>query len=321
MARFLFRRWLAPLLLIVLPVRGDIPWPHRPTEDSQTLKPEISVDLPLGLPYARARLFVDDVDVTEHTVRTSLFVTYRPELPLEKGPHRVRLQIGETQHDWSFQVVGRQLIEGCVYTAPADSHAFGKVNVEMRGIAHGKAWAELTGFPEHHKLNEDKGGLYRGSFKIPARLAGRSARVECFLQRGDELDRQTCPGELKLAALELKLSWTAPLNNSRVESPVRVEGQAVPDSLVKIQIHPFFRDGIAFGTLPADSTESVRSDAEGRFSLVYTFPPKLQRLAVRLRAVVMDERGNASPHAELILSQGAAASKLPPLNTEVPSVP
>ena len=310
---------LVLVLLLVLPGFA-LEWAHQPSSGARvaSFRPEIALYFPPGtpLPYQQARMFLDDREVTADCTKTGLFISFRPVNPLQRGSHQVRVEVGETRQSWDFEVIGSKLIQGCVFEVPARTKAFDRVKVEMRGQTRGKAWAELVGYPEKYPLKETR-GLYRGGFKVPAKLAGKSAQIEVFLDHDQLLDRQLCEGQLTIAAQNLSVSWLTPLNGSTVESRVKAEGQALPDCTVEIKVKTFFRDGVDFGKLPPNSRHVVKCDAEGKFVFEYNFPAGLPRLGVTLVAVAHDAMDNASEPVGLLLYLGRKVS-LPPLRTDLP---
>jgi hypothetical protein len=307
------------LLLLVFPA-GALEWTHQPASGAQVIsfRPEIALYFPAGtsLAHQKARMFLDDQDVTDECVKTGLFISYRPQKPLRRGPHQVRVEVGENRQSWDFEVVGSKLIQGCVFDVPAQTKAFDKVKVEMRGQTRGKGWAELVGYPDKYPLKEVR-GLYRGEFKVPAKLAGKSAQVEVFLEHQDQLDRQFCEGLLTIAAQNLSVQWLNPENGATVEQRVRAQGQALPECSVEIRVKTFFRDGVEFGKLPPPSRHTVKCDSEGKFVFDYSFPGGLPRLGVTLVAVAYDPMENRSEPAGLLLYLGRSV-KLPPLRHDAP---
>ena len=291
-------------------------WSCQPASGTQlkTLTPEIHLSWPPGtlVAYKQARLWLDDREVSSELIRTSLFLSYRPKEPLQRGLHRVRFEAGEHQQAWEFEVVGISLIQNSVFKVVSPTHLFDPIEVELRGVPRGKAWATLEGLPDQYPLKEDKRGVYRGRFKTPARMAGRTVRVEVFLRKEADLDRQFCDGSISVAAPNLQLEWSSPAPASQVSEQFVAEGKTLPDHAVEVATLFFFRDGVAFGKLPPESVTRMRSDAEGRFRVTVDFPKSLPRLGVRLLARVKDERDNSSPLAELILLQ-APRGGLPPL--------
>lgn len=309
------------LLLLCLngPARA-LEWAHQPSSGAQvtSFRPEVALYFPPGTPlaYGQARMFLDQREVTADCVRTGLFISYRPSEPLQRGRHEVRVEVGEIRQHWEFEVVGSKLISGCVFSAPPLPKAFDKVKVEMRGEKGGKAWAQLVGYPEKYPLTE-KRGLYRGEFKIPAKLAGASAPVELFLEYDGQLDRQLCEGQLAIAAQNLTVEWVSPEHGATVEKTLRACGKTLPECQVEVFIKLFFRDGVEFGKLPPDSKKIVKADESGNFAFDFSFPQGLQRLGVSFTAVARDANDNVSKPAGLLLYQGRSGG-LPPLRTDLP---
>lgn len=303
---------------------SDTLWQHHPGSDAQVreLTPEISVILPLGasLPYRDARILLDGKDVSAASVKTALLITYRPTVPLSRGPHQVEVQLGGQTQTWGFEVVGQPLITGCIFSAPPVVKPFDRVDVEVRGEVRGKAWAELVGFPEKYALKEKLRGNYRGHFKVPAKLHGHEAQVEVFLEKDGALDRQICPGKLAVAAPHMTVQWMTPADGAVVEPRFRAVGKTLPGTPVTIKARLFFRDGVEFGKLPKESVQQVQADREGRFAYEFSFPPGLPRLGVRLRAQVQDAGGTQTPESDVVLFQGRAAG-LPQLQHELPPAP
>lgn len=299
-------------------------WRHNPGTGQQVaeFQPEISVYLPLagGLPYQQARLFVDGADVSSSCIKTSLLLTYRPERPLTRGSHQVRLELGGEQQEWSFEVVGTSLISGCVFQAPPMVQPFDKIGVEVTGVPRAKVWAELVGLSERFPLKEKRRGHYQGLLKVPARAGTDNAQIEVFLQKDDQMDRQLCPGRLSMATPALAVEWLSPPNGGVVEREFRALGKAAPGSTITIKARLFFRDGVEFGKLPREATERLVADEQGRFAYSFVFPSGLPRLGVRLKAQARDAAGNTSPAIDLVLFQGRNGG-LPPLRTELPTVP
>lgn len=317
--------WFAGAVALTLGLAwADTVWQHRPGSDAQVkeLTPEISVILPLGasLPYRQATITVDGRDVSADCVKTALLITYRPSQPLTRGLHQVQVAIGGQQQAWSFEVVGQPLIAGCIFAAPPAVKPFDRVDVEVRGEARGKAWAELVGFPEKYELKEKLRGNYRGHFKVPAKLTGRDAQVEVFLQKEGALDRQICPGKLAIAAPNLTVAWLTPADGAVVEPRFRAVGKTLPGTRVTIKARLFFRDGVEFGKLPKETVQDIKADREGRFAYEYAFPPGLPRLGLRLRAQGHDAGGTASPESDVVVFQGRATA-LPQLHQELPPAP
>lgn len=321
----LSRRWVLgfSLVLLTLGQVGAVEWPHQPGSGAQlkTFTPEITLSWPPGTPvaYKQARLWLDDREVGPDLIKTSLFLSYRPREPLQRGTHRVRVEVGEHRQDWEFEVIGAELIKGHVFKVVSPTHVFDPIDVEVQGVPRGKAWATLEGFPEKYDLKESKRGVYRGRFKTPARMAGKTARVEVFLRKDDQLDRQFCDSSISVAAPNLQVDWVSPAPASSVEAEFVAEGKTLPEHPVEVATLFFFRDGVAFGKLPPESVTRLHSDGEGRFRVSVAFPKGLPRLGVRLLALVKDEQDNRSPLAELILLQ-APRGGLPPLKTTSPSV-
>lgn len=314
-----------PFVLFLLLIFLNLPalaleWAHQPStgEKMVSLTPEIALYWPAGssLPYRQARLYLDEVEVSSECLRTGMFISYKPPKPLQRGPHKVRVEVGETVQAWDFEVIGSTFIKGCVFTAPFKPRAFDKIVVEMKGRPMGKAWVELTGFPEKYKMLEERGS-YKTSVKIPAKLAGKSCRVEVFLEKEGELDRQLCEGTLTIAAPDLTIRWDSPENGSSVDKVLIARGVTVPEATVELHVHPFFRDGVDFGKLPADSHPKVKADAEGKFQYEYKFPTGFPRLAVTIIAVARDVNENASQPAGLLLYLKSSGG-LPPLKVKAP---
>lgn len=296
-------------------------WVREPSEGAKihSFRPQIALYFPPGsaVPHQQARMYLDDREVTGECLKTGLFISYRPQRPLLRGQHHVRVELGEKaspkNYDWSFEILGSSLIQGCVFEVPPLTRAFDKVKVEVKGQTRCKGWVEIVGYPEQYPLKE-KRGLYRGEFKVPAKLAGQSAAVEVFLEKDDQLDRQLCEGQLTIGALDLTLEWLQPAHESTVPRSFRAEGKALPGSTVELRVKTFFRDGVEFGKLPPDARHFLKVDSEGRFHFDYSFPPGLPRLAVTLVAVARDASGNQSQPAGLLLYQGNR-SELPPIRT------
>ena len=307
------------VLLLALPALG-LEWAHQPSSGAQvaSFRPEVALYFPPGtpLPHQQARMFVDDREVSDDCVKTGLFISYRPKHPLLRGLHHVRVEVGDVRQNWDFEVIGSKLIQGCVFEVPANTKAFDKVKVEMHGQTRGKAWAELVGYPEKYPMKE-KRGLYRGDFKVPAKLAGKSTQVEVFLEHEELLDRQLCEGKLTIAAQNLTVEWTTPVNGSNVDKVVLARGQTLPDCTVEIRVKTFFRDGVEFGKLPPPSRQRVSVDSEGKFSFEYKFPSGLPRLGVTIIAVAHDAMENVSQPAGLLLYLQPSGG-LPPLRTDLP---
>jgi hypothetical protein len=292
-------------------------WPHQPADQAQltTFKPEIAVQWPLGtnLPVKSARLFLDDLEVTKECLRNQMFLSFRPTTPLRRGPHQVRVEVADQKQSWSFEVIGTKLIETSVLQLPPGKlEIFDKIEVELKGVPRGKAWAEIVGFPETYKLKEGKRGYYRGQFKLPAKVAGHTTSIEVFLEKDGDLDRQVVEGKVSLAAIDLKLDWLSPAAGAKVDSPVEVEGKTVPGARVDIVAKAFFKDGVEFGKLPPPTRAELKADAEGKFRFTYEFPKGIPRLGVLISATAMDEAENRSPASNLILFLGPR-SALPPL--------
>ncbi|MFN8608855.1 MAG: hypothetical protein U0931_15080 [Vulcanimicrobiota bacterium] len=313
-----------PFLLIFMWLWLGLPaaaleWAHQPSSGEKvvSLHPEIALYWPTGasLPYRQARMFLDEAEVSAECLRTGMFISYKPPRPLMRGIHKVRVEVGETRQDWDFEVVGSSFIKGCVFTAPFKPRAFDKIKVEMKGRNMGKAWVELTGFPDKYKMLEER-GKYDVTFKIPAKLAGKSCKVEVFLEKDGELDRQFCEGQLTIAAPDLSIRWNVPENGATVDKVFMARGVTVPEATVELHVHTFFRDGVDFGNLPPDQHPKIKADSEGNFSYEYRFPPGLPRLAVTIIAVARDAFENASKPEGLLLFMKAPGG-LPPLKTEV----
>ena len=312
---FVFWLWL----FFLSPVQA-LEWAHQPSTGEQvvSLRPEIALYWPAGtpLPFRQARMFLDDLDVSQECLRTGMFISYKPAKPLQRGLHKVRVEVGETRQNWDFEVVGSAFIKGCVFTAPYKPRAFDKISVEMRGRNMGKAWVELTGFPEKYKMLEER-GLYKTTLKVPAKLAGKSCRVEVFLEKDGDLDRQLCEGQLTIAAADLLVNWSTPEHGATVEKSFIARGKTIPDATVQVHVHTFFRDGVDFGKLPEDVHTKVKSDADGNFQYHYTFPPGYPRLAVTIIAVARDSFDNPSKPVGLLLYMGTQGG-IPPLRTTIP---
>ncbi len=314
-----------PFVLILLWLFLQIPaqaleWAHQPStgEKIVSLTPEIALYWPAGasLPYRQARLFLDGTEVSSECLRTGMFISYKPAKPLQRGVHKVRVEVGETVQTWDFEVVGSAWIKGCVFTAPFKPRAFDKIVVEMKGRNMGKGWVELTGFPEKYKMLEERGS-YKTTVKIPAKLAGKSCRVEVFLERDGELDRQLCEGTLTIAASDLTLRWDSPENGSTVDKVLIARGATVPEATVELHVHTFFRDGVDFGKLPPDVHPKIKADGEGKFQYEYKFPPGYPRLAVTIIGVARDTFENTSQPAGLLLYLKTSGG-LPPLKIKTP---
>lgn len=306
-------------LLLKIPALA-LEWAHQPStgEKVVSLTPEIALYWPAGasLPYRQARVFLDEAEVSSDCLRTGMFISYKPPKPLQRGVHKVRVEVGEVVQAWAFEVVGSTFIKGCVFTAPFKPRAFDKIVVEMKGRPMGKAWVELTGFPEKYKMLEERGS-YKTPVKIPAKLAGKSCRVEVFLEKDGDLDRQLCEGTLTIAAPDLTIRWNSPENGSTVDKVLIARGVTVPEATVELHIHTFFRDGVDFGKLPPDVHPKVKADAEGKFQYEYRFPPGYPRLAVTIIGVARDTFENTSQPAGLLLYLKNSGG-LPPLRTDVP---
>lgn len=316
-----------PFVLILLLLLLNIPalaleWAHQPStgEKVVSLTPEIALYWPAGasLPYRQARLYLDDAEVSGESLRTGMFISYKPSKPLQRGVHKVRVEVADTVQSWDFEVVGSAFIKGCVFTAPFKPRAFDKIVVEMKGRNMGKGWVELTGFPEKYKMLEERGS-YKTTVKIPAKLAGKSCRVEVFLERDGDLDRQLCEGTLTIAAADLTIRWDTPENGSTVEKVLIARGVTVPEATVELHVHTFFRDGVDFGKLPPDVHPKIKADATGKFHYEYKFPPGFPRLAVTIIGVARDAFDNTSQPAGLLLYLKTSGG-LPPLKIKTPDL-
>lgn len=305
--------------LLVVPASA-LEWAHQPStgEKMVSLTPEIALYWPAGasLPYRQARLFLDEAEVSSDCLRTGMFISYKPAKPLQRGLHKVRVEVGDVVQAWDFEVIGSTFIKGCVFTAPFKPRAFDKIVVEMKGRNMGKAWVELTGFPEKYKMLEERGS-YKVLVKIPAKLAGKSCRVEVFLEKEGDLDRQLCEGTLTIAAPDLTIRWDSPENGSTVDKVLIARGVTVPDATIELHVHSFFRDGVDFGKLPPDTHPKIKADAEGKFQYEYKFPPGYPRLAVTIIGVAKDSFENTSQPAGLLLYLKNSGG-LPPLKVKTP---
>ena len=143
-------------------------------EDGKTLgeerRPNISANYKdeAGVNIAAVKLYVDESDVTSKAIIDSNFITYKPEVDLTDGSHKVKLTVediegNKSEAQWSFRVGTLNHYFGQLHAHTNISDGTGSLDEAYQWVK--KAGADYYAVTDHSNWfdNETKGSLADGS--------------------------------------------------------------------------------------------------------------------------------------------------------------
>lgn len=295
----------------VLAAEPDLPYSPAAGETVTEVRPVITVQFPRdgSLRAETARFWIGGREASSGVLRSPLFASYQPLLPMPEGPVQVRFQVrrqdgSSLEREWTFTIQPRSRITSVTHDAPDLLVEFEQLRVEMVAEPGGKAWFEIPDLCEV-PMKEVSEGVYQGSYQVKPRDYRLKTRVVGHLQFGPheshlEAERPvTLFGHLfRVRILEPKTGSTVPLNFT-------IRGITRPHARISVIPKLGFQDGMSapnrefgaassqVGSIPAEA------DEKGEFQVEYGLPIKIPGMQCVLTIVATDQEGNRSVPAEL----------------------
>lgn len=229
-------------------VRNMLPEPNTTVAQTQ---PSISAVLDdgagSGIDVSRAKLLVNNKDVTAEATVTANFVSYRPTQTLPAGQTTVSLTVVDragntTTEQWTFNIrAAADVIKSFTHSDLTNLQPGDVISVTMQAEAGGTASFSITRDGEKlrtQQMQEVTPGVYKGEYTIRRddNLAGASIVGSLTTKAGETYTTQA-QGQIGGVAGPLTAPVIqTPAQGAAVTSPLTISGTAPPNTEVRLRV-------------------------------------------------------------------------------------
>ena len=260
----------------------------------------VSVSGPLveTMNLAQAKLFVDGMDVTMHSLRTDRFLSYRPFSPPSPGPVNARLEFPNgVERSWAFQVAAPKVIESVTHSATDSLGEYEELVVTMEGEPGLKASFVLGDKDKEHPMTEASRGVYIGTYTVAPGDFYLGEPVTGQLYLGSRVEKLEAKEPVTLFGHLFRVVIFSPKSGSQTPKNFDIKGRTRPGS--KVTFVPdlsFNRNSRAPNTQGGggDGSFEARADEQGYFTVNYGVPISLPNLSVVMSVFATTPKGERS---------------------------
>lgn len=260
----------------------------------------VSVSGPLvdTMNLSQARLFVDDREVTMHTLRTDRFLSYRPLAPPTPGPLKARLEFPNgVERNWVFQVSAPQVITSVAHSATDSLGEYEELTVTLEGEPGLKASFLLGDEEKQHPMTETSRGVYVGTYTVQPGDFYLGEPVTGQLHLGSRVETARAKTPVTLFGHLFRVVVYSPKSGSQVPNNFDIKGRTRPKC--KVTFVPdlsFQRNSRAPNTQGSggDGSFETWADEEGFFTVNYGVPISLPNLSVVMSVFATTPKGERS---------------------------
>ena len=242
------------------------------------------------------RIKVNNKDVTDQSVITGMFVSYKPGDSLPVGENFVEvtfksLEDKTVDFKWSFYVKEFKPIKSVVHDAKTELMEKEKLNVTMEGFKNCKATFDIGAFKRNLPMKEVEPGVYKGTYQVKLNDHATRAPVICKLEMDDgSYYRMKAKETVDIEARFFKIKILTPQNETYVKQSFKLIGRTKPNTIVKVAT------GFTFGSsIPKPRGGiTIEVDENGRFEETLGFPISMSNMKMLVKAHAIDRKGNES---------------------------
>lgn len=277
-----------------------------PLPDSSVSRDDMMISISVSGPLAdtlnlsRARLFLDEKEVTAQCLRSDGFLTYRPLRAPEPGTVQARLEFPNgVERTWAFEIVAPQVIESVTHSATEDSLGeYEEFTVTMKAAPGYKA-RFLVGEDDkkNHPMVEESPGVYVGSYTVAPGDFYLGEPVIGELDLGQRVERKRADKPATLFGHLFRVVIFSPKSGSQTPNNFDIKGRTRPGSKVtfvpKLSFQATTRAPSTQGS-GGDGSFETRADDEGYFTVNYGVPISLPNLSVVMSVFATTPKGERS---------------------------
>ena len=270
------------------------------SRDDLMISVSVSGPLAEALNLSRARLFVDNAEVTAQCLRSDRFLSYRPLRTPAPGLLEARIEFPNgVERSWSFRVAEPQVIESVTHSAVGESLGeYEELTVTMKAAPGYKA-RFLVGEDDKksHPMVEESPGTYVGTYVVVPGDFYLGEPVIGELNLGQRVERKTADKPATLFGHLFRVVIFSPKSGSTTPNNFDIKGRTRPGSKVSFVPHLSFQKNTrAPNTRGGGGSGSfeTRADEQGFFTINYGVPLSLPNLSVVMSVFAVTPDGERS---------------------------
>ena len=259
----------------------------------------VSVSGPLveTMNLAQAKLYVDDKDVTMHTLRTDRFLSYRPLAPPSPGTINARLEFPNgVERTWTFKVAAPQVITSVTHSATDSLGEYEELTVTMEAEPGMRATFLIGDKPQEHAMSEATRGVYMGTYTVKPGDFYLGEPITGQLHMGSRVEQLQAKKPVTLFGHLFRVVIFSPKSGSQQPNNFDIKGRTRPKC--KVTFVPdlsFQRNTRAPSTQGrGGSSFETWADDEGYFTVNYGVPISLPNLCVVMSVFATQPDGERS---------------------------
>lgn len=280
------------------------------TVDNQDLIVSATVSGPLqeSMGLGRARLWVEDREVTQMCLRTDSYLSYRPLTTLKPGPVKVRLEFPNgVVREWQFEIAPTKMIKEVTHTGGKEALGeYADLTVTMKGEPGLKGTFSFGRKRQEYPMEEQSRGVYIGTYTVKPGDYYLGEPVIGHLHLGSKEETLASENPVRLFGHLFRVHIISPETGSKVPLNFPIKGRTRPGSKVSLVPRISFNrnssppavgqagQGVNGAVGSGEGNIETRADDEGFWQIDYGIPVKLPNVSVVMSVFAISPEGERS---------------------------